>query len=609
MAPAHSEFLGERMKNALIVAVLATLVICACGGLEKEIHTVEADSKCFCPAKICPNPDTGYCDCPTCQDAIYIEKDVTCTFPEEEIIEEDNYEPDTAEPPPPPLKVYVSVDSEILSGIATIGAVVEGGKAVMGVEFYVDSLRVDTDFIPPFNTSVNTTDFKDGFHLISVFTADQYGQTASDSKQLTFDNTPPLILSHIPLADDTVFFEDGPLHMEMEVDDPAAMKNVSFRANGLLVAEFLQPPFAADVAYTTLFIDKNALPKNVYLQFEAVDYLGQKTTTAFNVMIQKRHIWTYETLGEIWATGTLTPNGDVVFGNLNSKLFRINQNGSESWSINAAGAITVQTAVNNGNGSAYYAGLDGNVYAVNSGGSNQWSVNMDSPPGGGLMFHNNTVYVASYSGTVYAMSPGNGNTQWSVKLPAFISSSLTVGPDSTVYVGCQDASMYAVSNGSILWSIPTGKEVWSSPVVGADQSIYFGSNDEWLYAVKQDGQPKWVEEIGGEIWGRPMVASDGFVYVASTSKYVTKLNPTTGQQQWATKTEGLSYSSPVEGPNGYIYIGTTGGKVFSLDPEDGHVLWAYQLGDSIHATPLIIGKKLFIGSTDRNFYALWVDKP
>jgi outer membrane protein assembly factor BamB len=596
------------MKNISVIMVVLVALAWACGTPEKEIHYVTEDAKCFCPAKICPNSDTGFCDCPTCGDAGYIIPDVNCTPPEEEIVpQHEDIQVDVE--PPPLLKVFVSVEAEILSGIATIGAVVEGGKAVMGVEFYVDSLRIDTDFIPPFNTSVNTSEFQDGFHLISVFTADQYGQTSSDSKQLTFDNTPPLLLSHIPAEDQTIFYEDGPLHLELEVDDPAAMQNVSFRANGLLVAEFLQPPFAADVQYSQLFIEENSLPKNVYIQFEAVDYLGQTTSKAFNVLIQKRHIWTYETLGEIWATGSLTPQGNIVFGNLNSKLFSVTQNGNENWIVNASGSITVQSAVNNGDSSVYYAGLDGNVYSVNSSGSSQWSINMQSPPGGGLVFHNNTVYVASYAGSVYALSPGNGNTQWEADLPAFLSSSPSVSPDGTVYVGCQDYSLYAVNNGSVLWDIPTGGEVWSSPGLGADQSIYFGSNDQWLYAVTKDGNPKWVEEIGGEIWGRPLVASDGFVYVASTSKYVTRVDSTTGQQIWSTKTEGLSYSSPVEGPNGYIYIGTTGGKVFCLDPEDGHVRWAYQVGDSIHGTPLIVGKKLFIGSTDRSFYSLWVDTP
>lgn len=603
-------------RTILCLLSLAVAANCPSGCSVEAPDPILLEADCpFCGAKPCYMPDSGgEIICPTTCDDDLTEQPEDIQVPDEDLGELPT-QPEVKEvvidipPDVPPLSVGVSVDSEILSGIATIGAVVEGGKAVMGVEFYVDNVRMDTDFIPPFNTSVNTSEFKDGFHLVSVFTADQYGQTASDSKQLTFDNTPPMILSTEPAEGDIVFFEDGPMHMKMEVDDPSSMKYVTFRANGLLVAEFVQPPFEADVNFGVLFIDINTLPKNIYVQFEAEDYLGQTTIQAIDVMVYKRHIWTFETVGEIWPTVSALPNGNIVFGNNNNKLFCLNQNGGQEWVVNTSGSITVKTGVNQSNSSSYYSGLDGNVYGVNSGGSNQWSMNMQSPPSGGLVHQNGQVYAASYSGTVYSLTEGGGGVNWQVALPGFISSSPEVAPDGTVYIGCQDNSMYAIQNGSIIWSIPTGGEVWSSPTFGADQRIYFGSNDGWVYSVKQDGGPWWVIEVQGQIWGKPLVASDGAIYVASTSKYVSRHDPQDGHIVWETKTEGLSYSSPAEGPNGQIYIGTTGGKVFCLDSETGLIQWTYTIGDTIHATPLIVGNKLFIGSTDRNMYSLWVGQP
>ena len=597
----------SRTVSYLLFLALAAAFLWGCSVEAPDPIVLEEDCGCFCPAKPCVLPDSADFTCPSYFD-VWTEEPEDIVDPIEDVADA-KPQPDVGkdvvpEVPPdvPLLSVSVSVESEILSGIATVGAVVEGGKAVMGVEFYVDNVRMDTDFIPPFNTSVNTSQFKDGFHLVSVFTADQYGQTASDSKQLTFDNTPPMILSTEPAEGDIVFFEDGPIHLKMEVDDPSSMMNVTFRANGLMVATFVQPPFEADVNFEILFIDINTLPKNIYVQFEAVDYLGQTTTEAVNVMVYKRHIWTFETVGEIWPTASALPNGNIVFGNNNNKLFCLNQNGGQEWMLNTSGSITVRTGVNQSNSSSYYSGLDGNVYGINSGSGSQWSMNMQSPPSGGLTHQSGQVYVAAYSGTVYSLTEGGGGVNWQVSLPGFISSSPEVAPDGTVYIGCQDNSMYAIQNGSIAWSIPTGGEVWSTPTFGADQKIYFGSNDGWVYAVKQDGTPDWVTEVQGQIWGKPLVASDGAVYVASTSKYVTKLAPNDpvepGKIVWDNKTEGLSYSSPVEGPNGRIYVGTTGGKVFCLDSETGLTLWTYTIGDTIHATPLIIGNKLFIGSTE-----------
>jgi len=594
--------------------LLMAAASCSQPGTEKIIYLSDCGSKA-CPKVTCDVPEIPDFTCPLqleimeippCQVEEVIEppeEDVQQP-PEEEIVEQVDEKPEV-----PLLEVHIAVDEAILSGIATIGAIVTGGKAVMGVEFYVDDIRVDTDFIPPFNTSVNTTEFKDGFHLLSVFTADQYGQNASDSKQITFDNTPPKLLSNIPKDGDKVFFEDGPLNMKLEVDDPASIQTAQFRANGLPVATFFQPPFIAQASYDAIFVTVDNLPKNVYCQFEVTDYLGQKSDASANVTVLKRHMWTYETLGEIWAPAVALPNGNIAFGNLNNKIYQMSQEGALVSETNTPGSVSVGLAVNPGNGMIYYGSLDGTVHGIYQGGGEAWSMNLGSPPGGGLVHRNGLVYVTSYSGNVLALSEGSGGTQWQTSLPDFISSTPEVGADGTVYVGCQDHNMYAIQSGSVLWSVPTADEVWSSPAVGPDQTVYFGSNDGWVYAYKLDGTKKWIEEVTGQIWGKPLVASDGAVYVASTSKYVIKMDPTTGDPLWKTKTEGLTYSAPVEGEDGRIYIGTTAGKIFCLQPDNGQVLWTYTLGDSIHGTLLLAGKKLFVGSTNRKFYGLWAMVP
>jgi len=549
----------------------------------------------MCPTKTCKDVVIPDVVCQSCD--IPAKPDVT---PEEAVVEPDiNIDE---------LTVKILVDVEILSGIAQITAKVSGGSSIMGVEFYVDEERMDTDLIPPYTASVNTTNFPDGPHFLTVFTADNSGQTASDSLSVTFDNTPPQILATVPAEGDCLFFEDGPLYMEMEVDDVDAIMSAVFRANGLLVGEFAAPPFFANVEFATLFIDLFGLPKNIYLQYEATDYLGQHSETPLNVMVYKRHDWTYETVGEIWGSAVMLPNGNVVFGNNDYKLFCLSpSNGSVVWSYNADQQILKRPAVDPSSGRVFFGTTGGSVYAMNQGGGQDWNQNIGTPPGGDLVFKNNTVYISGYDGHVYALQASNGSTQWQVTLPAYSMSSPGVAGDGRVYVGCQDHKLYSIVNGSIDWSIPTGHEVWSTPAIGPDQTVYFGSNDGWLYAVTYEGQSKWVEEIKGQIWGEPLVSDDGFVYVASTSKYVTKLDAALGNPVWTTKTEGITNSSPVAGPDGTIYIGTTGGTVFALDPDDGHIKWTYTVGNSIHASMVIWEGRLLFGCTDRNFYSLWTD--
>ncbi len=559
----------------------------------------------------CPAGDDGDCNCycppeKKCPDAVDYIPDVVGTD-------------DTTVTPPPdvpktddkvePLVVKIVLDEEVLSGIAQIDAKVTGGSAIMGVEFYVDAVRLDTDLIPPYNATVNTTDFPDGPHFVTVFTADTSGQTATSSTSVNFDNTPPLSLSTSPEEGNYLFFEDGPMHMALTVDDPTAIKSTTFRANGLLVGEFVAPPFSTQVAYADLFIDFSVLPKNIYLQFAVTDYLGQLSEESLNVMVYKRLRWKYETVGEIWGPAGVMSNGNIVFGNNDHKLFCMTPTVSVAWTYNVDQQIIEAPAVDPGSNRVFVGTVNGTVYGLNSGGGQMWTKDIGTPVGGDLVYAGNTVYVAGFNGGLWALDPDGGGNQWQANLPSQVMGSPAVAPDGRVYIGCQDKKLYAVQSGSVQWSIPTGGEVWSTPAIGLDQTVYFGSNDGWLYAIKPDGTTKWVEEVGGQIWGGPLLSDDGFVYVASTSKYVTKYESNFGGMIWETKTEGISNSSPVQGEDGTIYVGTTGGKIFALDPEDGKVKWTYQVGNTIHATPVIHNNVLYFGSTDRNFYALWLAIP
>lgn len=577
----------------LVLSLASMVTLSAC---DSDCESEVPDVQCYCPPKtICPDVTVVVPDVVTQDDVV---------VPIEEILEEPDV-PVVVDK----LAVKVVLDQEVLSGIAQINVQVTGGGAIMGVEFYVDAVRLDTDLIPPYNATVNTTDFPDGSHFVTVFTADTAGQTATASASVTFDNTPPQILETIPVEGAALFFEDGPLHMALTVDDPTAIKNATFRANGLMADEFAAPPFSTQVEYATLFIDENVLPKNIYLQYSVTDYLGQLSEEALNVMVYRRLAWQYNTVGEIWGPAGTMSNGNLVFGNSDYKVFCVGPQGNQVWTYAVDNQIIEAPAVDPANNRVFVGTVSGTIYGLNGTGGQLWTKDLSTPVGGDLIFKNNTLYVAGFNGGLWALDPDGGGNQWTANLPSNVMGSPAVSSTGTVYIGCQDKQLYAVGNGSVQWSIPTGGEVWSTPAIALDQSIYFGSNDGWLYAVKPDGTTKWVEEVGGQIWGRPLIAEDGFVYVASTSKYVTKYESNFGGMIWETKTEGISNSSPVQGEDGTIYVGTTGGKIFALDPESGDVKWKYQVGNTIHATPTVSNGKLFFGSTDRNFYALWTSPP
>jgi len=68
-------------------------------------------------------------------------------------------------------------------------------------------------------------------------------------------------------------------------------------------------------------------------------------------------------------------------------------------------------------------------------------------------------------------------------------SSPAIGTDGTVYIGSDDAKLYALNpDGTLKWTYTTGGSIgYSSPAIGEDGTVYVGSQDTKLYAIRPDG--------------------------------------------------------------------------------------------------------------------------
>jgi hypothetical protein len=98
-------------------------------------------------------------------------------------------------------------------------------------------------------------------------------------------------------------------------------------------------------------------------------------------------------------------------------------------------------------------------------------------------------------------------------------SSPAVGPDGSVYVGCDDNNLYAFDvDGGLKWRFATGGPVVSAPAVGGDGLLYFGSRDGRIYAARDMGSSAaqvWSYRTGGEVQSSPAIGADGSLYAAS----------------------------------------------------------------------------------------------
>lgn len=504
------------------------------------------------------------------------------------------------------LDILLEIDNkeQIVAGDLRFSARVYSESTLLGVEFFVDEQRFDTDLVPPYTSTFDSTELSDGQHTFMACGADTGGDRICDDLDVTIDNSPPELSETLPAEGSTLFLEDGPMQMQLIQADLTPLHLVEFRVNGFLVGQFQDPPYVATIEYSSIFVNEAELPKTLLLQFSISDALGQTTDKSYNVTVDKRLALHVTTLGEIWGTARQLSNGNMVFGTTSDIAMCVGADGAQKWSVASEGGNTVATAVASVDDTVFAAGLDGTVRAFGPTGALKWSVNLGTPPGGDLEVFEDRVLVPAYSGSFYQLSRASGATVYKVDLPNYIHSSPAVTGDGTIYVGCQDKNLYALKNNSVLWQAATGGEVWGSPAVSSSGNIYVGSNDGWLYCFDNGGAKLWAVEIKGQMWGRPLVTTDNLVFVGSTSKYLVKLNATTGEKLWEIKLGGITSSSPVMAQDGSLIIGTTSDGLFSLNPADGSVRWSWPTGGAIHATALVRPGRVCYGTANREFFCL-----
>ncbi|MCB1219577.1 MAG: PQQ-binding-like beta-propeller repeat protein [Planctomycetales bacterium] len=216
-------------------------------------------------------------------------------------------------------------------------------------------------------------------------------------------------------------------------------------------------------------------------------------------------------------------------------------------------------------------------------------------------------YRGDQTGAGISFFPGavTNNVRWEILLPGGVRSTAAIAGDGTIYVGCDDGSLYALDSatGAIKWSFTTGGSIQSSPAIAADGTIYFGSVDDFLYAVNPNGTLKWSLGLGGVVTGSPVIAFDESIYIASQGGNLYKIHPA-GSVTWAYDTGFGIVSSPSVGIDGTVYVTNLGGFTVAAKP-DGSLKWQQDIGTELYSSPARgYDETIYVGSDDNNLHAL-----
>jgi len=280
-------------------------------------------------------------------------------------------------------------------------------------------------------------------------------------------------------------------------------------------------------------------------------------------------------------------------------------------------------------GTVYFAVLD-RFIALTAGGEVKWQyltgLQGSSSP---AIAADGTIYIGTALNRVVAIPPipegapaagGEGlgdlplmSFKWRYDTDDDVDGPPAIGPDGTIYVGCDDGCLYAINaDGSLKWKLETGDEIATCPAVGADGTIYVCTSDfgSPLYAVNPDGSIKWESDPALLFNHSPAIAQDGTIVAASSWGQLVAFDPD-GQMKWQHdfgEQAGVPSCAPAIGPGGTVYVGCDDGRLCRFTPDGRQVEWQYATGGEIRSCPAVDAEgTVYVGSLDRYLYAIRAD--
>lgn len=219
--------------------------------------------------------------------------------------------------------------------------------------------------------------------------------------------------------------------------------------------------------------------------------------------------WEFVSGDNVRSSPAIGANGTVYAASDDDNMYAINPNtGAMLWSFLLGGNAQGAPAIDDDGTVIIGVDLGGDqgvIFALNPDGTEKWSANvLGRISVGAPSIANGNVYVGTKEGNnMLSLDKSSGAQNWSyVTDGAIVNSSAAVDVNGVIYYGSWDDGVYALNpDGTLKYRFPTDGNVWSSPAIGADGTIYIGSYDGKIYALEM-----FAEGLANDTW--PMFGKD-----------------------------------------------------------------------------------------------------
>jgi len=253
-------------------------------------------------------------------------------------------------------------------------------------------------------------------------------------------------------------------------------------------------------------------------------------------------------------------------------------------------------------GKLYFVDNNGNAVALDAdNGRELWRRSVGRLNASSPAYYRHRLYIVNLvPGHVVKLDAKTGKTIWKRSLPGRVESSPVV-IDRTVYFGCEDGNLYALStvSGDVRWSTGLGGAIKSAPAYYGG-TLYVGDYGGYMNAVDaKTGRIRWqASSLGsgfgtsGAFYSTPAVAF-GRVYAGNNDSRVYSFSRRDGTLAWSYSTGGYAYSGPAVANTRHspptVYIGSFDGNVYALDAKDGSLRWSRSAGGQVIGSLSAVG--------------------
>lgn len=201
-------------------------------------------------------------------------------------------------------------------------------------------------------------------------------------------------------------------------------------------------------------------------------------------------LWVKESKGSMLSSPAIAEDGTIYFGS--DQFYAVNPDGSRRWEFRPTTEIDSSPAI--GADGTIYFGSDA-VYALNPDGTQKWRYPISPVNASPVIGEDGTLYFAMKS-YFFALT-SDGTLKWrydGIDPNGFLPAAAAVGTDGAadiIYFPDGNSIRAVRFDGAILeelWQFETRAAIHSSPVIGADGTLYVGCDDGFLYAISTESR-------------------------------------------------------------------------------------------------------------------------